>query len=60
MSALCGDSGEDLWRRMVQSNRTEYKTATYLLLLDRKLRGQSLRLSTFPKSQFKEESVCIN
>ncbi|XP_033230072.1 maternal embryonic leucine zipper kinase-like isoform X2 [Belonocnema kinseyi] len=57
MSAFCGDFEEDLWRQMVQSNRTEYKTATYLLLLDRKRRGQSLRISTFTKSQFKQESV---
>ena len=56
MSAVCGEHALDIWKKLVKSDRTDYKTATYLLLLDRKLRGLSLRISTSAKSRFKSES----
>ncbi|XP_076672301.1 maternal embryonic leucine zipper kinase-like [Andrena cerasifolii] len=55
MSAVCGEHALDIWKKLVKSDRTDYKTATYLLLLDRKLRGLSLRISTSAKSHFKSE-----
>ncbi|XP_043516246.1 maternal embryonic leucine zipper kinase-like [Frieseomelitta varia] len=55
MSAICGEHASDIWRKLVKSDRTDYRTATYLLLLDRKLRGLSLRISPSAKSHFKSE-----
>ena len=55
MSAVCGEHALDIWKKLVKSDRTDYKTATYLLLLDRKLRGLSLRISASAKSHFKSE-----
>ncbi|CAL7934142.1 unnamed protein product [Xylocopa violacea] len=55
MSAICGEHASDIWKKLVKSDRTDYKTATYLLLLDRKLRGLSLRISSSAKSYFKPE-----
>ncbi|KAK1134826.1 hypothetical protein K0M31_007597 [Melipona bicolor] len=55
MSAICGEHASDIWRKLVKSDRTDYRTATYLLLLDRKLRGLSLRISSSAKSHFKSE-----
>lgn len=55
MSAICGENTSDIWKKLVKSDRTDYKTATYLLLLDRKLRGLSLRISSSAKSHFKSE-----
>ncbi|KZC09817.1 PREDICTED: maternal embryonic leucine zipper kinase-like [Dufourea novaeangliae] len=56
MSAICGEHASDIWKKLVKSDRTDYKTATYLLLLDRKLRGLTLRISSSAKSHFKSES----
>ncbi|XP_017797210.1 PREDICTED: maternal embryonic leucine zipper kinase-like [Habropoda laboriosa] len=56
MSAICGEHASDIWKKLVKSDRTDYKTATYLLLLDRKLRGLSLRISSSAKSHFRPES----
>ncbi|XP_033332129.1 maternal embryonic leucine zipper kinase isoform X1 [Megalopta genalis] len=56
MSAICGENASDIWKKLLKSDRTDYKTATYLLLLDRKLRGLSLRISSSAKSYFKPES----
>lgn len=55
MSAICGEHPSDIWRKLMKSDRTDYKTATYLLLLDRKLRGLSLRISSSAKSHLKSE-----
>ncbi|XP_076173673.1 maternal embryonic leucine zipper kinase [Ptiloglossa arizonensis] len=55
MSAICGEQASDIWKKLVKSDRTDYKTSTYLLLLDRKLRGLSLRISSFAKTRFKPE-----
>ncbi|XP_016921262.1 maternal embryonic leucine zipper kinase-like [Apis cerana] len=55
MSAICGENTSDIWKKLVKSDRSDYKTATYLLLLDRKLRGLSLRISSSAKSHFKSE-----
>ncbi|XP_076239401.1 maternal embryonic leucine zipper kinase [Calliopsis andreniformis] len=55
MSAICGEHALEIWKKLVKSDRTDYKTATYLLLLDRKLRGLSLRISHSAKSHFKSE-----
>ncbi|XP_060820291.1 maternal embryonic leucine zipper kinase-like [Bombus pascuorum] len=55
MSAICGEHPSDIWRKLTKSDRTDYKTATYLLLLDRKLRGLSLRISSSAKSHLKSE-----
>lgn len=55
MSAICGENTSNIWKKLVKSDRTDYKTATYLLLLDRKLRGLSLRISSSAKSHFKSE-----
>lgn len=57
MSAICGEHASDIWRKLVKSDRTDYKTATYLLLLDRKFRGLSLRISSSAKSHFKSEVI---
>lgn len=57
MSAICGESNTDIWKKLMRSDRTDYRTATYLLLLDRKLRGLSLKIAT--KSHFKPEMVCF-
>ncbi|XP_076656187.1 maternal embryonic leucine zipper kinase [Halictus rubicundus] len=56
MSAICGEHSLDIWKKLLKSDRTDYKTATYLLLLDRKLRGLSLRISSSAKSHFKSEN----
>ncbi|CAK9830087.1 Maternal embryonic leucine zipper kinase [Anthophora retusa] len=56
MSAICGEHASDIWKKLLKSDRTDYKTATYLLLLDRKLRGLSLRISSSAKSHFRPES----
>ncbi|XP_054002994.1 maternal embryonic leucine zipper kinase-like [Hylaeus anthracinus] len=54
MSAICGEQASEIWKKLVKSDRTDYKTATYLLLLDRKLRGLSLRISSSAKTHFKQ------
>lgn len=59
MSAICGEQASDIWKKLVKSDRTDYKTSTYLLLLDRKLRGLSLRISSFAKTRFKPEAEYI-
>ncbi|XP_024886388.1 maternal embryonic leucine zipper kinase-like [Temnothorax curvispinosus] len=55
MSAICGRNSTDIWKKLVQSDRTDYRTATYLLLLDRKLRGLSLKLTSTMRSHLKQE-----
>nr|XP_012134964.1 PREDICTED: maternal embryonic leucine zipper kinase-like isoform X1 [Megachile rotundata] len=55
MSAICSEHTSEIWKKLVKSDRTDYRTATYLLLLDRKLRGLSLRISSSAKSQFRSE-----
>ncbi|XP_020293502.1 maternal embryonic leucine zipper kinase-like [Pseudomyrmex gracilis] len=55
MSAICGENSADIWNKLVRSDRTDYKTATYLLLLDRKLRGLSLKVATATRSYIKQE-----
>lgn len=57
MSAICGENSADIWNKLVRSDRTDYKTATYLLLLDRKLRGLSLKVATATRSYIKQEMV---
>ncbi|KAL0106033.1 hypothetical protein PUN28_016034 [Cardiocondyla obscurior] len=54
MSAICGGNSADTWKKLVQSDRTDYKTATYLLLLDRKLRGLSLNITSV-RSRLRQE-----
>ncbi|XP_012283740.1 maternal embryonic leucine zipper kinase [Orussus abietinus] len=44
MSVICGEDSDHIWEALTKSNRTDYRTATYLLLLDRKLSGLSLRI----------------
>ncbi|XP_029046965.1 maternal embryonic leucine zipper kinase-like [Osmia bicornis bicornis] len=55
MSAICNEHASEIWKKLVKSGRTDYRTATYLLLLDRKLRGLSLRISSSAKSHFRAE-----
>ncbi|KYQ58228.1 Maternal embryonic leucine zipper kinase [Trachymyrmex zeteki] len=55
MSAICGEKSIDIWKKLVQSDRTDYRTATYLLLLDRKLRGLSLKIAPTTRSRLKQE-----
>ncbi|KYN39139.1 Maternal embryonic leucine zipper kinase [Trachymyrmex septentrionalis] len=55
MSAICGGNSTDIWKKLVQSDRTDYRTATYLLLLDRKLRGLSLKIAPITRSHLKQE-----
>ncbi|XP_011875951.1 PREDICTED: maternal embryonic leucine zipper kinase-like isoform X2 [Vollenhovia emeryi] len=55
MSAICGGNSLDIWKKLRQSDRTDYRTATYLLLLDRKLRGLSLKIPSVTKSHLKQE-----
>lgn len=57
MSAICGGNSTEIWKKLVQSDRTDYRTATYLLLLDRKLRGLSLKITSAMKSHLKQEMV---
>lgn len=57
MSAICGENNTDIWKKLVQSDRTDYRTATYLLLLDRKLRGLSLKIASVTKSHLKQKMV---
>jgi len=57
MSAICGRNSIDIWKKLVQSDRTDYRTATYLLLLDRKLRGLSLKIAPITRSHLKQEMV---
>lgn len=57
MSAICGVNSIDIWKKLVQSDRTDYRTATYLLLIDRKLRGLSLKITSGTRSHFKKEMV---
>lgn len=47
----------DIWKKLVKSDRTDYRTATYLLLLDRKLRGFSLKITPITRSYLKTEVV---
>ncbi|XP_072765256.1 maternal embryonic leucine zipper kinase isoform X2 [Anoplolepis gracilipes] len=60
MSAICGENSTDIWKKLMQSDRTDYRTATYLLLLDRKLRGLSLKIPSVTKSLLKQEMNGIN
>ncbi|KYN02334.1 PREDICTED: maternal embryonic leucine zipper kinase-like [Cyphomyrmex costatus] len=55
MSAICGGNSIDIWKKLVQSDRTDYKTATYLLLLDRKLRGFSLKIGSTMRCHLKQQ-----
>ncbi|XP_063994655.1 maternal embryonic leucine zipper kinase-like [Diachasmimorpha longicaudata] len=55
MAAICAESVEDIWKALSRSKRTDYRTATYLLLLDRKLKGLSLRISSASRSHFRRE-----
>ncbi|EGI60332.1 PREDICTED: maternal embryonic leucine zipper kinase-like [Acromyrmex echinatior] len=55
MSAICGGNSIDIWKKLLQSDRTDYRTATYLLLLDRKLRGLSLKIAPITRSHLKQE-----
>ncbi|XP_032677745.1 maternal embryonic leucine zipper kinase-like [Odontomachus brunneus] len=55
MSAICGENSMDIWKKLVKSDRTDYRTATYLLLLDRKLRGFSLKITPITRSYLKTE-----
>lgn len=56
MSAICGENSTDIWKKLVQSDRTDYRTATYLLLLDKKLRGYPLKITPV-MSYLKQEMV---
>ncbi|XP_011305523.1 maternal embryonic leucine zipper kinase [Fopius arisanus] len=57
MSAICCESMEDIWKALSKSTRTDYRTATYLLLLDRKLKGLSLRISSSSRSHFRLQNT---
>lgn len=59
MSAICGEHSSVIWNILAKSDRTDYRTATYLLLLDRKLRGLSLKISSSAKSYFRQGLVYI-
>ncbi|KAL6439488.1 hypothetical protein ACFW04_003952 [Cataglyphis niger] len=60
MSAICGENNTDIWKKLVKSDRTDYRTATYLLLLDRKLRGLSLKIASVTKSHLKQDMGLSN
>ncbi|XP_034948803.1 maternal embryonic leucine zipper kinase-like [Chelonus insularis] len=49
MAAICDETIDNLWNSLLKSMRSDYRTATYLLLLDRKRKGLSLRI--FPASK---------
>ncbi|XP_046492633.1 maternal embryonic leucine zipper kinase [Neodiprion pinetum] len=53
MSAICHEDREHIWQKLMEGSRTDYRTATYLLLLDRKLRGLPLRLSSASRTHFR-------
>lgn len=59
MSAISGDNSTDIWKKLMQSDRTDYRTATYLLLLDRKLRGLSLKITPVMKPYLKQRIVSL-
>lgn len=46
LSEICYDSVENIWESLLNSTRNDYKTATYLLLLDRKNKKLPLRISS--------------
>ncbi|XP_057336554.1 maternal embryonic leucine zipper kinase-like [Microplitis mediator] len=46
LSEICYDSAENIWESLLNSTRNDYKTATYLLLLDRKNKKLPLRISS--------------
>lgn len=52
MNNICGDNIFDIWSILNKSSRTDYRTATYLLLLDKKLKGQLLKSTNYPKFNF--------
>ncbi|XP_015183258.1 PREDICTED: maternal embryonic leucine zipper kinase-like isoform X2 [Polistes dominula] len=60
MSAICGENSSDIWNTLAKSDRTDYRTATYLLLLDRKLRGLSLKISSSARSHIKQGLIGID
>ncbi|XP_024942056.1 maternal embryonic leucine zipper kinase [Cephus cinctus] len=53
MSAICGEHTDDIWERLAKSDRTDYRTATYLLLLDRKIRGLPFKITSAARPRFK-------
>lgn len=57
MSSMCGEDVENIWTELMESSRTDYRTATYLLLLDRKQRGLPLRLPTASRNYFRNKLV---
>lgn len=59
MSAVCGEHSIDMWTKLATSDRTDYRTATYLLLLDRKLRGLSLKVTPVTRSYLRPEAVGV-
>lgn len=59
MSAICGEHSMDIWKKLIKSDRTDYKTATYLLLLDRKLRGFSLKMVPITRSYLRTEMAGV-
>lgn len=50
LSAICAEDKEIVWKSLIESDRTDYRTATYLLLLDRKLRGLPVKISSNSRS----------
>lgn len=44
LSEICYDSVQNIWESLLNSTRNDYKTATYLLLLDRKSKRLPLRI----------------
>lgn len=60
MSSMRGEDRENIWEELVESSRTDYRTATYLLLLDRKQRGLPLRLASATRTYFRGKLVRLN
>lgn len=52
LKAVCTKSHDEIWKKISENDRSDYTTATYLLLLDRKRRGLSICLSSKLKLQF--------
>ncbi|KAG8035265.1 hypothetical protein G9C98_001755 [Cotesia typhae] len=49
LSEICYDSVQNIWESLLNSTRNDYKTATYLLLLDRKIKTLITQLDNSPR-----------
>lgn len=56
LSDICDENIDDIWNILSKSKRTDYRTATYLLLLDKKIKGYSFKSSNYGKYHFNDHN----